>query len=203
VPDFNELNADGFSMTRSKILMALALIAFLGVTACGGDTEPEQAPPVTGEQQAPGAGQEMDMDPETMALVMEAQELQQQLAPIQQAAMEDEALATRLEELQEQIEAAMREESPELFAQMEQLEADFMAAQEAGDQERVQAVGMEAQSVQMQLQSVQQAVLERPDVREPVDAFEEARRARMIEIDPQAGEIMDRIDEIFEEMGTP
>jgi hypothetical protein len=46
-------------------------------------------------------------------------------------------------------------------------------------------------------------VLERPEIREPIEAFEEAQRARMIEIDPEAGELMDRMDEILAEMATP
>jgi hypothetical protein len=126
-------------MKSRTLLAALALLTFGGVTACAGDAEPDPAP---------DAGQalpQQQMDPEAMALMTEAQQIQQQLQPIQQQAMQDEALAGRLADLQTRIEAAMREENPDVFEQMEAFEADFMAAQEAGDQERAQAIAMEAQ----------------------------------------------------------
>jgi hypothetical protein len=184
-------------MKSRTLLAALALLTFGGVTACAGDAEPDPAP---------DAGQalpQQQMDPEAMALMTEAQQIQQQLQPIQQQAMQDEALAGRLADLQTRIEAAMREENPDVFEQMEAFEADFMAAQEAGDQERAQAIAMEAQGTQQEIQSLQQTVLARPEIREPIEAFEEAQRARMIEIDPAAGELMDRMDEILAEMGMP
>jgi hypothetical protein len=195
VPD-HDPDMDGL-MKSSTNLIALTLIAFAGLTACNGDAEPDPAP---------DAGQalpQQQMDPEAMALMTEAQQIQQQLQPIQQQAMQDEALAGRLADLQTRIEAAMREENPDVFEQMEAFEADFMAAQEAGDQERAQAIAMEAQGTQQEIQSLQQTVLERPEIREPIEAFEEAQRARMIEIDPEAGELMDRMDEILAEMATP
>ncbi len=185
---------------KSKTLAALALIAVFGITACNGDTEPDPAPPETGAEQPAPQQQQPEMDPEAMALMAEAQELQQRLAPIEQEAMQDEALSSQLEQIQEQVETAMRNESPALFERMDQLEAEFMAAQEAGDQERTQEIGMEAQGIEAELQAVQQDVLDRPEIRDPIEAFEEARRAKMIEIDSEAGEIMDRLQEIFEEM---
>ncbi len=186
-------------MRSTKALAALVLIGLFAVTACDREGEPDSPPVDAGaEQPAPALGQ--DMDPETMELMTEAQQLDQALAPIQQQAMQDQELASQLEELQEQVETAMRDEDPELVDQMEQLQAEFMAAQEAGDQERVQEIGMAAQGIQAEFQALQQRVLDRPDIREPVDAFEEAQRERMIEIDPEAGEIMDRIDEILAQL---
>lgn len=190
---------DGYM--KSKTITAMALIAAFGIAACNGDTDPDMPPPETGaEQPAPQQQQQQQMDPEAMALMTEAQELQQRLAPVEQEAMQDEALSSQLEQIQDQIEAAMRDENPELFEQMEQLEAEFMAAQEAGDDQRAQEIGMEAQGIEAELQAVQQDVLERPDIRGPIDEFEEARRTKMIEIDSEAGEIMDRLEEIFAEM---
>ncbi len=188
---------------KSKTIAAMALIAAFGITACNGDTDPDMPPPETGaEQPAPEQPQQQQqqMDPEAMALMTEAQELQQRLAPVEQEAMQDEALSSQLEQIQDQVETAMRDESPELFERMEQLEAEFMAAQEAGDDQRAQEIGMEAQGIEAELQALQQDVLERPDIRGPIDEFEEARRTKMIEIDSEAGEIMDRLEEIFAEM---
>ncbi len=185
-------------MKIGKTLMTLALVGVTSVTGCEGEGDTDQPSPDAAAQQAPAPGQ--DMDPETMELMMEAQELDQQLAPIQQEAMQDEDLAAQLQALQELIQTAMREEDPELMGRMEQLEEEFMAAQEAGDQERVQEIGMAAQQIQMEFQALQQRVLDRPDIQEPIDAFEAAQRERMIEIDPEAGDIIDRIDEILAQL---
>jgi Skp family chaperone for outer membrane proteins len=186
-------------MTSSRLLAALALTAFVGVTACSSEPEPDAAPADAGAAEAPPQG----MNPEMMALMQEAQEIQQELAPIQNEAMQDEALARQLADLQERIETAMRAESPELFTQMEALEAEFMAAQEAGDQELAQETAMKAQGVQMELQALHRSVLERPEIQGPIDSFEEAQRERMIAIDPEAGALMDRLDEIIAELQGP
>lgn len=187
-------------MDTKKAFAALALIGLFGIiTACGEQEDPEMTPPEAGaEEGAPAPGDQMD--PEMMELITEAQELEQRLAPIQQEAMEDENLASQLDDLQDRVEAAMREENPELVDRMDQLQADFIAAQEAGDQERAQEIGTEAQTVQAEFQALQQSVLSRQDISDSIEAFEDEQRARMIEIDPEVVEIMDRMDEIFAEL---
>jgi hypothetical protein len=187
-------------MRTMKTLLTLALLSAFGLAACSGDGDTAAAP--DGAEVQPGAAAPQDdFDPAAMELMVEAQEIQQRLQPIQQQAMEDEELSRQLQAVQQQVEAAMREESPDLFQRMEELEAEFMVAQEAGDQERAQELGMEAQGVEMELQNVQQSVLDRPDIREPVEAFEEAQRERMLEIDPEAADLLDRMDEILAELG--
>jgi hypothetical protein len=187
-------------MKTSHTLAALSLVLLLGMTACNGE-DPDQ--PADGTGAVPGTtAPQQDMDPEMLSLMMEAQELQMRLQPIQAEAMQDEGLAAQLEEIQQRVESAMQDENPELFERMQQLESDFMAAQEAGDQERVQEVTMEAQGLEGDLQALQSSVLDRPDIREPIDSFEAAQRARMIEIDPEAGDMMDRLDEIVAAMQT-
>lgn len=188
-------------MKNRNTLAAVALFAFGGLMACGGDAEPEpESAPPEAEEQPDAAAPQQQMDPEAMALMGEAQQIQQQLAPIQEEAMQDEALSTQLESLQQQVETAMREENSELFDQMEQLQEDYTAAQEDGDQERAQEVGTELQGLSMELNALQSSVLEQPELAGQIEEFEAAQRARMIEIDPEAGELMDRMDEIFEEL---
>lgn len=188
-------------MTISKTLAALALVTLLGLPACGGE---DPAPTPDASEAAPGTMAPPEgMDGEMMALMVEAQEIQQRLMPVQQEAMQDEALAAQLDDIQLRVETAMRDENPELLEEMERLEADFAAAQESGDQERVQAIVTEAQAFEADLQALQESVLARPDIREPIDDFEAAQRARMIEIDPEAGELMDRLDEIMVALQMP
>jgi len=192
----------------SPRLPALALAAFLGLglAACGGDPE---SPPV---QDQPGMDQpipgqpgdpQAQMDPESMALVMEAQEIQQRLAALGQQVMEDPVVARQLESLQERIESAMQEEAPELVAQMESYQAEHAAATASGDQERAQQIEVDAQQAQAELQRVQTTVLERPAIAADIETFEETQRERMIALDPEAGELIDRLEEIRLELGMP
>jgi len=188
-------------MNVRKGLLTLALVGFLGVTACGGQADSD-LPPAAGGPDQTGQPLGQEMDPQMMALMIEAQQLQQELAPIQEAALQDEALAGQLEALQGRLESAMREENAELLDQMQELEQEFLAAQASGDEARAQEVGTEAQAVAMELQALQEAVMSRPDIRQSIEDFEEAQRARMLEVDPEAGEIMDRIDAIYAELET-
>jgi hypothetical protein len=189
-------------------LPALALAAFLGLglAACGGDSE---APPVDGQpgmdQPLPGqpADPQAQMDPESMALIMEAQEIQQRLAVLGQQVMEDPEVAQQLESLQETIETAMREEAPELVDRMEAYQSEHAAATAAGDQERGRQIEMEAQQAQAELQQVQMVVLERPAIAAEIESFEETQRERMVALDPEAGELIDRLEEIRVELGMP
>lgn len=181
-------------MKQMKWFPMVALAALVAVSACNRADEGADAGAV---QQAPPG---MDMDPEMMQLVMEMQTIQQELAPIQEAALEDEALAGELVSLQERIETAMREEDPSLMDRIAEIEADLMAAQQAGDDERMQAVSIEAQGIQQAIQAIQASVLDRPEIREPIEAFEAAHRARMIEIHPEAEALLARADRIMDQL---
>ncbi|TVP45881.1 MAG: hypothetical protein EA350_08305 [Gemmatimonadales bacterium] len=192
-------------------LPALALAAFLGLglAACGGDGDldsPAAQDQQGMEQPIPGQSPQdpaAQMDPAAMALVMEAQEIQQRLATLGEQVMADPEVAQQLETLQERIETAMREEAPELIDEMQTFQAEHAAATQAGDQERAQQIELEAQQAQAELQRVQQVVLERPAIAAEIEAFEETQRERMIAIDPEAGELLDRLEEIRLELGMP
>lgn len=183
------------SMHTNKLFATLSLMVLVGAAGC--DRPPENgedaAAPAATEQ--PGMPQQ-EMDPEMMQQIMELQEIQQQLEPIQQEALQDEALASQLESLQLQVTTAMQEESGEALARMETLQEEMQEAQTAGDEERMQALMAEGQGLQQELQAVQAEVMARPEIRGPVDEFEAAHRARMIEIDPEAEELLDRFDEL-------
>lgn len=59
---------------------------------------------------------------------------------------------------------------------------------------------MQAQTVQMQLQSAQEEILDRPDIRDDIEAFETRHREVMLEIDPDLEEALDRLEEIMERL---
>lgn len=133
-------------------------------------------------------------------LIIEMQQIEEALVPLQTQALEDEALAAQLAAIQAQVDAALREADPALLARADELEAALIAAQEAGDGERFQIMIIEAQIVYDSIQSLRAEILERPEIRGPIDAFEAAHRARMIELDPRAEELLARIDEIMAEL---
>jgi hypothetical protein len=182
------------SMHKAKIYGMLAL-TLLTAAACdgAGDTDTESAGAVA--EQSAGQG-EMPMGAETMQQVMEVQQIQQRLEPISRQALQDEELATQLADLQERIQTAMREENPEVVDRMEQFQEDMTAAQQAGDQAALQNLRLGVTGLQQEAQQLQGAVLQRPEIRESIQEFEAAHRARMIEIDPEAKALIERLDEI-------
>jgi chromosome segregation ATPase len=184
----------------SLVLTAL-LIPLLAVAACGGDPDPAP-PPNAGGMEAPLAGQAPEIDPEDMALIMEAQGIQQRLGALGEAVMQDPDMAGQMEALQDRIDDALRSLAPEAMADMEGFQAAFAEAQANGDQAAMERIQAEAQSAQAELQQAQQDVLSRPEIVAAIDEFEEAQRARMLELDPEAAELLDRLDAIMAELGV-
>jgi hypothetical protein len=184
-------------MNKTKLYGTLALALLAGAAACdrsaGNDGDGQG---LRTAEQAPMA--EQAMDPQIMASVMEIQQLQAELEPIQRQALEDEDLARQLEALQLQVETAMREEGSELFGRIDAFQDEMAAAEAAGDQERMQSLMMQAQEIQQEVHSLQVAMFQRPEISEPFERFEAAHRARMIELDPKAGELIDRIDQLMD-----
>jgi hypothetical protein len=176
---------------KARLLALLALLPLAGLSACGGDTEP---PPAI-DAQIP------EFDSEAMALVMEAQEIQERLAVVGEEAMQDPELRDELENLRTRIDEAVRAEAPELVASMEEFRTEYAEAQAAGDQEALARIEAEAEEVQAALERVQREVLERPEIAGSIEAFETAQRDRMEEIDPEAGALMDRLEEIERALG--
>jgi hypothetical protein len=185
-------------MKRLKFLSVMILAAAVSLTACNRDDPDSRA-----NAADPGALPAMlgqDMDPQTVQLVMELQTIQQQLAPLQEEALQDPGLAAQLAALQGQVEAAMQSEDPTLFERIAAVETEMMEAQASGDQARLQAAGQAAQSVQQSIEAVETAVLARNEIREPMEAFEAAFRARMIQINPEAEALFARAEEIMEQL---
>lgn len=179
-------------MYRTKTMGALALVALLGVVACDRDADADPQPAGALEQ-----GPMQEMDPEMMGMMMEMQEIQQKLEPIQRQALEDEALAGQLQALTDRIQTLMREQDADLVDRIEGFQGRVAAAEAAGDDAAMQGLMMEAQGLQAEAEALQIAVLERPDIKAEVEEFEAAHRARMIAIDPEAEALLDRMEEIM------
>jgi hypothetical protein len=183
----------GGMMGKTNLYGTLALTLLVGAVACDRPDTIDGAA-MGSEEQAlvPQA-----MDPQVIAQIMEIQEIQQVLEPLQREALQDEGLAGRLAALQVQVETAMREADAEIFERIDRFQDDLAAAEAAGDQEGMQSLMVQAQELQQHVQALQADVLDRPEIRDPVAEFESAQRARMIEIDPEAEALLDRVDELM------
>lgn len=183
-------------MECMKLYGTLALGLLAGTVACD---RPERvdanAEAIGSEEQALMPPQEMD--PEMIGYIMEIQQIQQKLEPIQREALQDETLARQLEAIQHRVETSMREEGTELFGRIDSFQTEMAEAEAADDQERIQSLMIEAHSIQQEVQALQAAVLRRPEISEPLADFEAAHRARMIEIDPEAEPLLERVDELM------
>lgn len=155
--------------------------------------------PAGAQAQEPGGVDPSQLPPEVQEAIMELQQLQAQLQPIQQQAMADPEIQAEQQELGTQIQTAMAEADPEVpqhMARLQELAGDAEAAQAGEDQARMAAILEEAQVIEMQLNQAQQEALQRPEIAPRVEAFQQKVQARMVEVDPNAGALIERMDEL-------
>jgi chromosome segregation ATPase len=149
------------------------------------------------QQQMPPA--QPQLPPEVQEWIAEIEQIQTRLAPVQEEALQDEAIQAEQEALGAEVEAAMQAVDPELAVlgdRMDQLRSEAQAAQEAGEMERLQGLAQEANQIQQRFQMAQAQALEQPELASKVESFQENLQAKMIEMDPEAEELLDRFEEL-------
>jgi chromosome segregation ATPase len=157
----------------------------------------------------PASAQEMpqqQLPPEIQEMLEEFEEKREQVIELREAALEQNAeLREREEAIGDQIEGAMRAVEPELddlVQRMEALEREFQSAQQAQDMERLQSIMTQAQELDGRLQQAQAQALERDEVQGAIAAFEDDLMSAMKEIDPEAEEILERVQELAERLSA-
>lgn len=131
----------------------------------------------------------------------ELQQIVEQLQPLeQQAIQENESLMTRAQELQGTINEAMRDENAEFMDRFEELQQELQQAQENQDSEQMQQLMGEWQQAQVTFQEVRAEVMRRDEISEQVESFADDIEAQIIEIDPEAEELIERRDSLVEEI---
>lgn len=187
VPQENSMIAAFNPATGLRTLTMAALGALFLVAPLSAQQMPQQ--------QLPDSVQEM---------VAEFEEKREQLIDLRQEALaESQELQERELAIQDQIEDAMRAVEPdldELIATMQGLEGDFEAAQQEQDMERLQALMAEAQAVDGRLQQAQAQALEQGEVQETIEQFESDLMDAMAEIEPEAQDLLDRVQELAERL---
>ena len=133
-------------------------------------------------------------------LLEEFREAEERFNLLQDRAMqENPELQERQEELGDMVREAVVEINPEAQAQMERLDAlegEFMAAQQRGDGEAVQALIQEAQQLQGAIESAQAQAFDRDEIREAVDTFQADLMVAMTELDPEAENMLERLQDL-------
>ncbi|MBR9989229.1 MAG: hypothetical protein KFH98_05695 [Gemmatimonadetes bacterium] len=165
-----------FSRTRAAIVLALA------------------ATPV-----ALNAQQQAEPPQEVQEWLAEVQQIQQKLQPVQEQALQDEAIQQEQQRAAEAVRAVMIQLDSTMDAKIERFEAIMQEAQFAqatNDQQTIAALTQEAQQLQPQIMEAQAQALEHPDVEPRVAAFQKQLRDKMTELDPDTKPLLDRLDQL-------
>lgn len=145
------------------------------------------------------AQQQQQLPPEVQEWAIELQELQSQLQPLQEQALQEPEIQAEQASVVEALFETMVASNPETAQRIERLEGlmqEAQAAQEAGDAERIAQLSAEAAELQPQIQAAQAEALSHPDVQPRVAAFQQKLNARVVEIDPAAEQVIERIAEL-------
>lgn len=183
-----------------------AMTLSLAVTLTGGAAYAEEAAKKPQQSQAerkgqqatsPGAG-EQDALMAAQRRVMEAQ----------QKALEDPALQKDLEELQKLIEAEMVKLDKSVtskLSRLEKLQEQLEALQtgESPDPAKAAPIVQEAQQIAAELSEVQTKVIDLPAVKKRLDVFDKKLRAEMKQIDPEVPSALARLEAASKNTATP
>jgi len=168
--------------------IGLSLLGLILVAAPLSAQQQQQMPPPQ-QQELPDSVQEM---------MAEFQQKQAELEEIRnQAVQASEDLQAMQMAIQDQIEEAMRAIDPEMddiIEQLQAMEAEAQAAQQAEDMERLQALMTEAQALDGRLQQAQAQALERDDIQESLEEYQDVLMAEMLQIDPEAEQLLDEVE---------
>lgn len=137
--------------------------------------------------------------PQVQEWLAEMNQLQQELAPLHQKAMQDAALQQEQEKVSTAVREAMIAADPansQRLDRLEQLETEAQAAQASGDSAKIVALASEAQKLGPPLKAAQDQAMQKPEVEAQVQQFEDRLFAKMVEMDPSAKARLDRLDEL-------
>ena len=145
------------------------------------------------------------LPPEAQAMIMEMQEIHNRLLPMQEAAMQDPQLKQEGEVLGAQIMKAMEEiepQTPSLIARLNELAPQVQAAQDAMDRELLATLATEAGEIDQLLQIARARAVERPDIVQAIDAYEEKVQEKMVQDNPEAAQLLDRLEVLNGQLAT-
>jgi glutamine synthetase type III len=187
---------------------ALPVVAVCILGACSSETADAdgEAPAIT-SQVPPVVGGATPLTPaqqqQQMEMFTELQAIDQQLSVVRDRALQMPDMKALEEGLIAVIEEAMEEVKPgtiALRAEFDGLIGQYTAAQESGDQEALAELTPQLQTMDTELKTVQATVMERPEMREAVEAFQESLFEYMREIDASADSLFNRGEQLNVEL---
>jgi hypothetical protein len=146
-------------------------------------------------QQMPGG----ELPPEAQQVIAEMERIHERLAPIQEQAMSDPEVQAGQEALRDEIQTTMSRIDPTLPQHIERyvaLEAEFAQAQAAQDQNRMRDIILEGQQIEQRLREAEAQAIQQPQVARELDNFQNLLLAKMRQIEPEAGALVDRMTEL-------
>lgn len=154
---------------------------------------------------SPLSGQEEGGDEARFQLLMvEYESAQTRLQEVQDQTLEAHPeLLSQQDSLQEMVATAMAEIDPQTeegIARLESLQAEAQEAQASQDGARMQELMAEASTIQERLQGAQMQALEREDVAQAINEFQEAMLTGMREVEPEVEAIVARVQELTDEL---
>lgn len=149
-----------------------------------------------------GGQQQGQMQQEAQQLRQEIQQINQQLRQVQQQALQDSALQARQLELQEMIGAAARDEDPEYSEKedrLNEIQREMQQAQQEQDTTQLRSLMMEGQQLRQDVNQTQQQIIQRDSIQQQIETFQDRMEQKMIEIDPEAEQLLERRDSLVSE----
>lgn len=162
-----------------------------------------QEPPVT---PPPQQMQQPQLPDSVQDMMDEYQELNQEVGMLQEQAIAgSEDLQTRRDSLDELIMGVITRVEPEfeaLIERLNELEQEAQAAQQQQDMETLQALMNEGQAIQERLQGAQDQALESEEVEEQMNEFQEHLIAEMTEYDEDVPQKIERLEDLAERLNA-
>lgn len=145
------------------------------------------------------------VSPEIQGWLTEMQQLQAQLGPLQQQALQDPGLQEEQQRVTTLVQETMLQLDPTIPQQtqrIEELQQEAQTAQETEDVNRIMEIAAEAQQIQQRFVELQAEAMQSPAVAPQIEAFQSRLQARMIEIDPEAEARIQRLEELQRRLET-
>lgn len=187
-------------MVSSK-LKGTILATVLGISLPALGVAQESPAPAPAAQDSALSALEQEMQ----GWYVELQQLHSQLESLQAQALADQSLAARQEALGEEIRLAMESRDTTMISRLDRMEAieeEAVAAQETNNAQRLQQLLVEANSIQEHLILLQQEVVEQPAIAAKLDVFQNDLQQKMLQLNPNAQQMMDRFRELEENLSA-
>ncbi|RJP58457.1 MAG: hypothetical protein QY331_01225 [Melioribacteraceae bacterium] len=148
---------------------------------------------------------QQDQSSEAQLLFQEYNQLNQQIQQLQQQAMNDENIAQKGEALDKEITDAMVKNNPEIKKSLDKRDniiSQYQAAEQSGDQQKMQSLGQEFQSVSQIIQTEQQKVIQQPEIGSHLQEFETLVMQKMEAINPETPQLLSKLEQLRNKLMT-